>query len=259
MSLELFDLTGRTALITGSTQGLGLGMARALSQAGAVVAINGRDPARVKGVVETLSAEGHNVRACAFDLTDHASVDTAVTAFEAEHGPIDILFNNAAVLNRGRLDTYDAESWRSLMATDLEGVFFTAQRVVRGMRERKRGKIINLVSLSAVTGRYDVGAYSAAKAGVMALTRQMALEWGRENVQVNAIGPGWFMTEMVQQAIVANPQLDIWVKERTPAGRWGDPAKDLSGLAIFLASAASDFVSGQTIFADGGHMTANGM
>jgi gluconate 5-dehydrogenase len=255
----LFDLTGRTALITGSTQGLGLGMARGLAGAGAHVLINGRDPARVGATVEALLVEGGQYSACSFDVTDPASVDEAITRFEADDQPIDILINNAAVLSRGPLDTYSAESWRGLMATNLEAPFTLSQRVARGMRERRRGKIINLISLSAVSGRCDVGAYSAAKAGLQALTRAMALEWGRENVQVNAIGPGWFMTDMVQTALKLNPQLDTWVKSRTPAGRWGDPATDLTGPAIFFASAASDYVSGQTVFVDGGHLTANGM
>jgi gluconate 5-dehydrogenase len=145
------------------------------------------------------------------------------------------------------------------MATDLEGVFFLSQRAARGMRKRGSGKIISIASLAAVTGRFDIGAYSTAKAGLVALTRQMALEWGRDNVQVNSIGPGWFLTDMAKPAIAANPALDQWVKQRTPAGRWGDPSRDLNGAVIFLASSASDFVTGQTLFVDGGHLTANGL
>lgn len=256
---ELFSLDGRLALVTGSTQGLGLGMAKALSRAGARVAINGRDPARVASVVEQLCGEGHDVIAAPFDLTDPASLDSGIARLEAEGDGIDILVNNAAVLNRGAIDDYTRENWHGLMATNLEGVFFTARQAARGMRCRRRGKIINLVSLAAVSGRFDVAAYSAAKAGVLVLTRQMALEWGKENVQVNAIGPGWFLTEMVQQALKLNPQLDEWVKARTPAARWGDPARDLDGPVIFFASAASNYVSGQVVFVDGGHLAANGM
>jgi gluconate 5-dehydrogenase len=256
---DLFSLKGRLALVTGSTQGLGLGMARALAKAGAKVAINGRAAERVDGVVERLRGEGLDVVPASFDITDPDGLEAGIAALEAAHGGVDILVNNAAVLNRGPLEDYSRESWRGVMATNLEAVFFVAQRVARGMRERKRGKIINIVSLAAVTGRYDVGAYSAAKAGLMALTRQMALEWGRENVQVNAIGPGWFMTEMVQQALKMNTALDDWVKGRTPAGRWGDPERDLEGPVLFLASAASSYVNGHTLFVDGGHLTANGM
>jgi gluconate 5-dehydrogenase len=259
MSIDLFNLKGRTALVTGSTQGLGLGIAKGLARAGSVVAINGRNADRVASVVEGLKIDGLDMRACAFDLTQPDAVDNAITAFENAHAPIDILVNNAAIVIRGPLDDYALTDWRTVMATDLEGVLLVSQRVMRGMRERKRGKIINIASLGAVAGRYNLGCYSTAKAGLIALTRQMALEWGRDNVQINAIGPGWFMTEMVQPVIQKNPNLDTWLKERTPAGRWGDPNKDLDGAAIFLASSASDFVNGQVLYVDGGHLTSTGM
>jgi gluconate 5-dehydrogenase len=258
MSIELLNLKGRTALVTGSTQGLGLGIAKGLASAGATVAINGRNVDRVAATVKALKSDGFDAVPCSFDLTQQADVDRAVTALEDEHSPIDILVNNAAIVIRGPLDEFSLADWRTVMATDLEGVLLVSQRVVRGMRSRKRGKIINIASLGAVSGRYNIGCYSTAKAGVVALTRHMTLEWGRDNVQINAIGPGWFMTEMVQPVIQKNPNLDTWLKERTPAGRWGDPNRDLAGAAIFLASSASDFVNGQVLFVDGGHLTSSG-
>jgi gluconate 5-dehydrogenase len=259
MSSDMFSLHGRTALVTGSTQGLGFGIAQALSRAGAIVAINGRSSARVEDTVKELVSAGFNARPCPFDVTDRKAMDEAITAFELNNSPIDILFNNSAVQIRGSLDNYREDDWRSLMGLNLDAVFFTAQRVARGMRDRGRGKIINMLSLSAVTGRTDVGPYAASKAAVMSLTRSMALEWGRFNIQINGIGPGWFMTKMIQPAIDRNPQLDTWLKFRTPAGRWGDPKTDLNGVAVFLSSSASDFVNGQVIFVDGGHLTSTGM
>jgi gluconate 5-dehydrogenase len=258
MTLNLFDLTGRVALVTGSTQGLGFGMAAALAGAGATVAINGRSQDKVDKAVADLKARGLNVVPCAFDLTDHAAFDAAVTKLEAQQGQIDILVNNAAVMRRGSLAELTLADWRAVMDTDLDAIMFLSQRVARPMLARRSGKIVNILSLAAVTGRYNIAPYSAAKAAVMALTRQMALEWGRENVQVNAIGPGWFATPMSGPHL-RNPDLEKWLMGRTPAGRWGDPDRDLSGAVVFLASSASDFVMGQTIFDDGGHMTANGL
>ena len=258
MLQELFSLKGRTALVTGSTQGLGRGMAVALAQAGARVAINGRDAAKVAAVVAELKQEGHDVIACPFDLAEQTQMEAGIDALERAAGRIDILVNNAAVMRRVALTDMTREDWRAVMDTDLDGIMFLSQRVVRPMLERRSGKIINILSLAAVTGRLNIAAYSTAKAGLMALTRQMALEWGRSNVQVNAIGPGWFASPMSGPHI-RNKDLEAWLMNRTPAGRWGDPGRDLSGAVIFFASAASDFVMGQTVFVDGGHMTANGM
>jgi gluconate 5-dehydrogenase len=258
MLQELFGLNGRTALVTGSTQGLGKGMAVALARAGARVAINGREAAKVEGVVAGLKQQGLDVIACPFDLSDQAQMEQAVDALERAAGRIDILVNNAAVMRRVALTDMTRADWRAVMDTDLDGIMFLSQRVVRPMLERRSGKIINILSLAAVTGRLNIAAYSTAKAGLMALTRQMALEWGRSNVQVNAIGPGWFASPM-SGPNMRNKELEEWLMRRTPAARWGNPDQDLSGAVIFLASPASDFVLGQSIFVDGGHMTANGM
>jgi gluconate 5-dehydrogenase len=258
MLQDLFGLQGRTALVTGSTQGLGTGMAVALAQAGARVAINGRDPAKVAAVVADLKQQGLDVIAAPFDLADQAQMEAGVDSLERAAGRIDILVNNAAVMRRVPLAEMTRDEWRAVMDTDLDGVMFLSQRVVRPMLERRAGKIVNILSLAAVTGRLNIAAYSTAKAGLMGLTRQMALEWGRHNVQVNAIGPGWFASPM-SGPNMRNKDLEAWLMNRTPAQRWGDPGRDLAGAVIYLASGASDFVMGQTIFVDGGHMTANGM
>ncbi len=254
MSKDLFDLTGRTALITGSSRGLGLVLARGLAEAGATVVLNGRNQAKLAEAVAALETDGLAASGCAFDVTDAASIDRGVGRIEAGVGPIDILVNNAGIQRRGPLESLDEAAWREVMETNLAGPFLVSRRVVGGMIERERGKIINICSLMSELGRQTTGNYAASKGGLKMLTRAMAVEWARHNIQANGIGPGYFLTEMTRQ-LADDPQFNAWICGRTPAARWGHPT-ELVGAAVFLASAASDFVNGHVLYVDGGILAA---
>ena len=245
MNRDLFDLTNRIALVTGSSQGLGLTLARGLGQAGARIVLNGRNQEKIAKAVAAVEADGLAVSGCAFDVTDAASINRGVG---------DILVNNAGIQRRGPLESLDEAAWREVIDTNLTGVFLVSRRVVRGMIERRRGKIVNICSLMSELGRDTTANYAAAKGGLKMLTRAMAVEWARHNIQANGIGPGYFLTEMTRK-LADDPEFDAWIRGRTPAGRWGDPA-ELVGAAVFLASAASDFVNGQIIYVDGGILAA---
>jgi gluconate 5-dehydrogenase len=248
----LFDLTGSVALVTGSSRGIGRALAEGLAGAGATVVLNGRDPDRLERTRHALAARwgAGRVHASAFDVTDEAAVDAAVGSVEAEVGPIGVLVNNAGVQHRVPLVDLDAADWRRVLETDLTSAFLVGRAVARRMIDRGRGKIINVASVQSDLARAGIGAYTAAKGGIRTLTRAMAAEWAGAGVQVNALAPGYLATEMTQ-ALVDDPDFTAWVVGRTPAARWGTTA-DLVGPAVWLASAASDFVSGQTIFVDGG-------
>ncbi len=254
MSRHLFDLTNRIALVTGSSQGLGLTLARGLGQAGARIVLNGRNQEKLAKAVAAVEADGLTVSGCAFDVTDAASIDRGVGEIENRVGPIDILVNNAGIQRRGTLESLDEAAWREVIDTNLTGVFLVSRRVVRGMIERRRGKIVNICSLMSELGRETTGNYAAAKGGLKMLTRAMAVEWARHNIQANGVGPGYFLTEMTRH-LADDPQFDAWIRRRTPARRWGDPA-ELVGAAVFLASDASEFVNGQIIYVDGGILAA---
>jgi gluconate 5-dehydrogenase len=241
-----FDLGGRRALVTGASRGLGLAIARGLAEAGAAVLLNGREQGRLDAARTALAADGIAVDTAAFDVCDAG----AVAAAAARLGPIDILVNNAGIQRRGPLEDYAEADWRAVLETNLTGVFLITRALVRGMIERRAGKIVNIASVASVLARPTTAAYSAAKGGLMMLTRSMAAEWARHNVQVNAIAPGYFATEM-NADIRARPEFDSWVRGRVPAGRWAVP-DELAGTAIFLASPASDYVTGHTLFVDGG-------
>lgn len=247
-----FDLTGKVALVTGSTQGIGHGMAVALAQAGATVGINGRDPERCEAAARHLSEMGLKAKTCAFDATDAQSIDAAVTLFERYAGPVDILVNNAGHNLRGDLIDYPLEDFHRVMALNLDGVLLVSQRVARGMIERQRGKVVITGSLSADFARPGGGTYSTSKAAVKALGKAMAVEWGPHNIQVNVISPGWNKTELMLKILDENPALENWVNDRTPLGRWSEPSRDLGGAVVFFASSASDFITGQTLSVDGG-------
>lgn len=250
MSAALFDLSGRTALITGSTRGIGKALARGLGAAGARVIISARDREQTSAVAASLRDEGILAHDCPFDVTDTEQVVRAVATCEAGFGPIDILVNNAGIQRRGPLLDLDPADWRAVMSTNLDAVFAVSREVARAMIPRGRGKIIRIASLMSEVARPGTAPYAAAKGGVKMLTRAMCVEWAVHGLQVNAIGPGYFATELTA-ALVADPAFDAWIRGRTPAGRWGR-VEDLVGAAVFLASGASDFVNGQTLYVDGG-------
>ncbi|SEO72009.1 glucose 1-dehydrogenase [Methylobacterium sp. ap11] len=250
MSTALFDLSGRRALVTGSSQGIGLSLALGLGRAGAAIVLNGRDAAKLDGAVAELRKEGIATQAAAFDVSDAAAVKAGVDRIEAEIGPLDILVNNAGIQRRAPLEEYSVETWHELMRVNLDSVFYVGQAVARHMIGRKRGKIINIASLQSEAARYSIAPYTASKGAVKNLTKGMCTDWARHGLQVNGIGPGYFATPL-NQALIDNPEFDAWLKNRTPAGRWGR-VEELQGAAIFLASSASDFVNGQILYVDGG-------
>jgi gluconate 5-dehydrogenase len=254
MTNPLFDLSGQVALVTGSSGGLGLAMARGLAQAGARVVLNGRDPGRLDAALAALRAEGHDVEATSFDVTDGTAVETGVVTIEDRIGPISILLNNAGIQRRVPLVDLDLATWDEVMRANTTSVFLVGQAVARRMIPRRAGKIVNVASLMSEVARPSVGAYTAAKGAVRTLTRAMCVEWAPHGIQVNAIGPGYFRTEM-NRALVADQAFDGWIRGRTPAGRWGEP-EELVGAAVFLSSAASSFVNGQVLYVDGGVLAA---
>jgi gluconate 5-dehydrogenase len=251
---SLFDLTGRTALVTGSSQGIGFALARGLSQAGAAVVINGRDKAKLTRAAAELSATGARVGTAAFDVTNAAATQAGIEQVEADFGPIDILVNNAGILKRAPLLELTEQQWKEVLDTDLTSAFLLARAVAPRMITRGAGKVINICSLMSEVGRPTTGGYAAAKGGLKMLTRAMATEWAKHNLQINGIGPGYMLTELTKP-LADNPEFSRWLLARTPAGRWGLP-EELVGAAVFLASRASDFVNGQIIYVDGGILAA---
>jgi gluconate 5-dehydrogenase len=254
MSKKLFDLTGRIALLTGSSKGLGLAMARGLAEAGAEIVINARTAAQLENTRQELASDGFKVHASAFDVTDGEAVIAAVDRIEKDIGAIDILFNNAGIQYRAPLEDYPPETWRELMATNLDSVFFVGQAVARHMIPRRCGKIVNTCSVGSEIARRNIAPYVTAKGAVKMLTKGMCVDWARYGIQVNGIGPGYFKTEM-NTALFMDEAFDEWVRNRTPAGRWGEP-QELVGAAVFLASDASNFVNGQIVYVDGGIISA---
>ena len=254
MSIALFDLSGRLALVTGSSQGIGLALAQGLGEAGARLVLNGRDPQRLEAAVEGLRRRGFEASGAAFDVSDPTAAQAGAARIEAEIGPVDILVNNAGIQRRAPLEDVAMATWAELMRANLDSVFFMGQAVARAMIPRRRGKIINICSLQSEAGRYSIAPYAASKGAVKMLTKGMCVDWARHGLQVNGIGPGYFQTPL-NQALIDNPEFDAWLRQRTPAGRWGK-VQELRGAAIFLASAASDFVNGQIIYVDGGVLAA---
>lgn len=247
---DLFSLAGRVALVTGSTRGLGSTIARGLHEAGARIVLNGTTEAGLAAAQAAYRAEGLEVPAYAFDIADEAQVEAAVAAIEAEVGPIDILVNNAGIHRRGPLIDMPLEDWRKVIDVDLSGAFIVGRAVARGMIARRCGRIINIASLNALMVRPNIGNYSAAKGGIVTLTKSMATEWGPYNINVNAISPGYFLTDLTRP-LAADADFDAWVRGEVPLKRWGDPG-ELVGLAVLLASPAGSYISGQTIYVDGG-------
>jgi gluconate 5-dehydrogenase len=250
MSLHLFDLSGRIALITGAAQGIGRALAEGLARAGAYVVLNGRDEAKLATAATELRSQGLRASYSAFDVTDPDAVVERVSSIESTIGAIEILINNAGIQRRAPLEDFSVDTWHELVRTNLDSVFYVSRAVARHMIPRRRGKIINIASLQSEAARYSIAPYTATKGAVKNLTRGMCTDWARYGLQINGIGPGYFDTPL-NAALVANPQFDAWLKARTPAGRWGK-VEELQGAAIFLASSASDFVNGQIIYVDGG-------
>lgn len=253
MTTNLFDLSGKLALITGSSQGIGLALAHGLASAGARIILNGRDAAKLARARAGFEAET-GVECRAFDVTDEAAVMRAIDAIEAELGPIDILFNNTGMQIRGPLENFDTADWHRLINTNLNSVFYVSRAAVRHMIPRRRGKIINICSVNSEAARYSIAPYTATKGAIKNLTRGMCVDWARHNIQVNGLGPGYFDTELTRP-LVENPEFTAWLKNRTPAQRWGN-VKELEGAAIFLASGASDFVNGHVLYVDGGMLAS---
>lgn len=253
---ELFSLKGKRALITGGTHGLGMAMAKALGRAGATLVINGHSPDRLEKALAEYKSAGLQATAKLFDVTRDEQVDDAVKSLEQE-SPIDILVNNAAIIKRIPATDMSADDFREVVDVNLVAPFIVAQKVARYMIQREAGKIINICSMMSELGRNTVSAYAAAKGGLKMLTRNLATEWARHNIQVNGIGPGYFATEQTAAIRTSGHPMNEFIISRTPAGRWGNP-DDLAGTAVFLASRASDFVNGQIVYVDGGILATIG-
>ena len=249
-----FDLSGKIALVTGAYRGLGFAIATGLARAGATVVLNARKADAVDEAARALREQGLAAATSVFDVTDRAAVRAAVAAILAKHGAVDILFNNAGIQRRGALVDFSQSDWDAVIATNLTAPFLVSQAVLPGMIAKRRGKIVHIASLMSEMARPSVVPYTAAKGGVRQLTRGMAVELAPHNIQVNAIAPGYFATEM-NRALLDNAEFTAWVNKRTPAGRWGNPT-EIAGLAVFLASSASDYVTGQMMIIDGGMSVA---
>lgn len=246
MAYSLFDLTGRRALITGSSQGIGLALARGLADAGAQVVLNGRDAAKLAMAAALIPG----AETLVFDATDHAAVRAAVDGFESSVGPIDILVNNAGMQHRGPLEEFPADAFERLLQTNIASVFHVGQAVARHMIARSKGKIINIASVQTALARPGIAPYTATKGAVGNLTKGMATDWARFGLNCNAIAPGYFDTPL-NAALVTDPTFSAWLEKRTPAGRWGK-VEELQGACIFLSSDAASFVNGHVLYVDGG-------
>lgn len=257
MSTTLFSLKGKRALITGGTQGIGAGIAKGLGKAGATILLNARNQMKLDTGVRQLRKEGIDAHGFLFDITRSEQVQQSIVQIEEETGPIEILVNNAGVIKRESAEHLKEEDWNQVIQTNLTAPFLVSKYVGRYMIKRQRGKIINICSLMSELGRDTVSAYAAAKGGLKMLTRNLATEWGPHGIQVNGIGPGFIETPInISYREPGNP-LNNYIISRTPAGRWGK-VEDLTGAAVFLASAASDFVNGQIIYVDGGLLAGFG-
>lgn len=250
MSTALFDLTGKRALITGSSQGIGFALAKGLSAAGASIVLNGRDAAKLDKAADALRNEGAVVDVLVFDVTDHLAVKAAVDGFEAETGSIDILVNNAGMQHRTALEDFPADAFERLLQTNIASVFHVGQACANHMIKRKAGKIVNIASVQTALARPGIAPYTATKGAVANLTKGMATDWAQYGLTCNALAPGYFDTPL-NAALVADPDFSAWLAKRTPAGRWGN-VEELVGACIFLSSNASTFVNGHCLFVDGG-------
>jgi gluconate 5-dehydrogenase len=250
INAQTFRLDGRLALVTGSSTGIGLALARGLAQAGAAVVLNGRNADRLAQAAALLSAEGLTVHARAFDVTQREQIDASIAAIESELGAIDVLVNNAGMTRRAAFHELTEADWDAVMGTNVDSVFHVGQAVARHMLARQRGRIINICSVMSELGRPGTAVYTASKGAVKMLTKGMAIDLGPHGINVNGIGPGYFKTELTAK-LVADETFSAWLINRTPSRRWGD-VEDLAGAAVFLASDASRFVNGHILYVDGG-------
>lgn len=258
MSINLFDLTGKVALVTGSTHGLGMAMAKGIGNAGAKIVVNGNSSQeKLDAAVKEYKAAGIDAYGYLFNVTDEKAVIAAVEKIEKEVGAIDILVNNAGIIKRTPLVEMEVADFEAVIDVDLVAPFIVSKHVVKGMITRKSGKIINICSMMSELGRNSVGAYAAAKGGLKMLTQNMATEWAKFNIQTNGIGPGYFATSQTEPIRIDGHPFNDFIVGRTPAGKWGDP-DDLQGAAIFLSSNASNFVNGQVVYVDGGILATIG-
>lgn len=257
MSKNLFDLTGKVALITGAVHGLGMAMAKGLGNAGATIVVNNYSEDSLNEAVAEYKSSGLNAYGYVFDVTDERAVIEAINKIEKEVGPIDILINNAGIIKRTHIIDMEVVDFNAVIQVDLVAPFIVSKNVAKGMIKRGGGKIINICSMMSELGRDSVSAYAAAKGGLKMLTRNMATEWAKYNIQTNGIGPGYFATSQTAPIRVDGHPFNDFIISRTPAGRWGDP-EDLQGAAVFLSSKASDFVNGQIVYVDGGILATIG-
>jgi len=257
MSTQLFDLKGKIALVTGGTHGLGMAMATGLAKAGATIVINDLSYEKLKTAKNAYAIAGIPVHIYTFNVTDELQVQSAVARIEDEVGPIDILINNAGIIKRVPILEMKVQDFKDVIDVDLTAPFIMAKAVAPGMIKRGHGKIINICSMMSELGRDTVSAYASAKGGLKMLTKSMATEWAKHNIQINGIGPGYFATAQTEPIRVDGHPFNEFIISRTPAGRWGDPS-DLAGPAVFLSSSASDFVNGIVLYVDGGLLATIG-
>lgn len=255
--MDLFSLKDKRAIITGGTHGLGMAMAEGLGEAGAELVITSTTPSKLENALQHYTSKGYKASGYIFDVTDEKAAAENVEKIEKEVGPVDILVNNAGIIKRELALDMAVEDFRRVIDVDLVGPFIMSRLVARGMVERKAGKIINICSMMSELGRNNVSAYAAAKGGLKMLTRNLATEWAKYNIQVNGIGPGYFATSQTEPIRVDGNPFNEFIINRTPTGRWGDP-EDLAGTVVFLASKASNFVNGQIVYVDGGILATIG-
>ena len=250
MSSGLFNLNGKRALITGSSQGIGFALAKGLAAEGVEIVLNGRNTEKLASAARALEANGVKTHQLAFDATDHTAVRKAIDGFESASGAIDILVNNAGMQHRSPLEDFPVDAFDRLMRTNVNSAFYVGQAVARHMIGRGAGKIVNIASVQAALARPGIAPYTASKGAISNLTKGMATDWARHGLNCNAIAPGYFDT-LLNAALVADPEFCAWLEKRTPAGRWGE-VDELVGACVFLASDAASFVNGHTLFVDGG-------
>ncbi len=250
MIKNLFDVKNKIVLITGSSRGIGYSLARGFAEAGSVVIINGTTDKSVREAVNKLKSDGLKIYGIPFDVTIQTEVERSIDDVEKNIGPVDVLINNAGIHRRSPLEDMTLEEWNRVIEVNLNSVFILSRTVARFMMKRQTGRIINITSINAEAARPTIANYCAAKGGLKMLTKAMATEWGKYNILTNAIGPGYFQTELTRP-LADDPEFDAWVKSEVPLKRWG-MVDELTGAAIFLASEASSYVNGHTLYVDGG-------